>query len=182
MVAPAFPKVRVGDPIRHESLSVFPLFAENHEKPIEYVLSDEATYSRSRAALGRLKALITSPTLAVEEKGKPIYTTRNCTRLFIATNNDEAFPAAIGERRSAVFKFSDVYKEDQTFFSQLRSELENGGREALLYDLLHANLSALPNPTVIPKTQALVEQQVLALDSVTSFALDALESGSLASR
>lgn len=144
-----------------------------------YVLSDEATYSRSRAALGRLKALITSPTLAVEEKGKPIYTTRNCTRLFIATNNDEAFPAAIGERRSAVFKFSDVYKEDQTFFNQLRSELESGGREALLYDLLHADLSALPNPTVIPKTKALVEQQVFALDSVTSFALDSLESGQL---
>ena len=146
-----------------------------------YVLSDEATYSRSRAALGRLKALITSPTLAVEEKGKPIYMTRNCTRLFIATNNDEAFPAAIGERRAAVFKFSDVYKDDREFFGQLRSELENGGRESLFYDLLHADLSALPNPAVIPKTQALVEQQVLALDSVTSFALDALESGQLVS-
>ena len=36
-----FPGIRVGDPIRHESLAVFPLFAEPNGK-VEYLLSDEA--------------------------------------------------------------------------------------------------------------------------------------------
>ena len=35
------PAIRIGDPIRHESLTVFPLFAEPHGK-VEYLLSDEA--------------------------------------------------------------------------------------------------------------------------------------------
>ncbi|HEV8059003.1 MAG TPA: DUF6569 family protein [Gemmataceae bacterium] len=36
-----FPGIRVGDPICHESLTVFPLFAEPHGQ-VEYLLSDEA--------------------------------------------------------------------------------------------------------------------------------------------
>ena len=35
-----FPEVRVGEPIRHEALSVFPLFAGTGN-PVEYLLSDE---------------------------------------------------------------------------------------------------------------------------------------------
>jgi ARG and Rhodanese-Phosphatase-superfamily-associated Protein domain len=35
------PAVRIGEPIRHESLTVFPLFAEP-DRPVDYVLSDEA--------------------------------------------------------------------------------------------------------------------------------------------
>ncbi|MGA2255312.1 MAG: DUF6569 family protein [Thermoguttaceae bacterium] len=36
----AFPEVRVGDPVRHEALSVFPLFATT-ASPVEYLLADE---------------------------------------------------------------------------------------------------------------------------------------------
>jgi hypothetical protein len=36
------PEVRVGDPIRHEALTVFPLFSPQQEETIEYLLSDEA--------------------------------------------------------------------------------------------------------------------------------------------
>jgi hypothetical protein len=36
------PEVRVGDPIRHEALTVFPLFSPAPEEVIEYLLSDEA--------------------------------------------------------------------------------------------------------------------------------------------
>ena len=36
------PEVRVGDPIRHETLTVFPLFSPPSEEAIEYLLSDEA--------------------------------------------------------------------------------------------------------------------------------------------
>ena len=35
------PEVRVGDPIRHEALTVFPLFSPP-EETVEYLLSDEA--------------------------------------------------------------------------------------------------------------------------------------------
>lgn len=41
-----FPGIRVGDPICHESLTVFPLFAESNGR-IEYLLSDEALQAGS---------------------------------------------------------------------------------------------------------------------------------------
>ena len=36
-----FPGIRVGNPICHESLTVFPLFTEPHGQ-VEYLLSDES--------------------------------------------------------------------------------------------------------------------------------------------
>jgi hypothetical protein len=39
-----FPQVRIGDPIRHESLTVFPLFAEANGA-VDYLLADEAIQS-----------------------------------------------------------------------------------------------------------------------------------------
>src|SRR5260370_31087384 len=41
-----FPGIRVGDPTRHESLTVFPLFAEPNGQ-VEYLLSDEAMHAGS---------------------------------------------------------------------------------------------------------------------------------------
>jgi hypothetical protein len=38
----SLPEVRIGDPIRHEALAVFPLFASAHVHDIAYLLSDEA--------------------------------------------------------------------------------------------------------------------------------------------
>src|SRR4051812_4989020 len=38
---PALPEARVGDPVQHESLAVFPLFSEP-QGGVEYLLADEA--------------------------------------------------------------------------------------------------------------------------------------------
>ena len=48
------PEVRVGEPLRFEALTVFPLFTDS-DSPVEYDLSDEA---------------ISSKTLTVEEVGE----------------------------------------------------------------------------------------------------------------
>src|SRR5260370_40944312 len=42
----SFPGIRVGNPIRHESLTVFPLFAEPNGQ-VDYLLSDEALQAGS---------------------------------------------------------------------------------------------------------------------------------------
>lgn len=39
-----FPGIRIGDPIRHKSLTVFPLFTQTNG-PVDYLLSDEAIQS-----------------------------------------------------------------------------------------------------------------------------------------
>lgn len=42
----AFPKIRVGEPVRHQSLSLFPLFTDT-ESDLEYQLADEAIAQES---------------------------------------------------------------------------------------------------------------------------------------
>jgi len=62
-----FPEIRVGDPIRYESLSVFPLFS-NRESPVEYLLSDEGIGSGS-VTVEEVSEGGSVPNLLVENKG-----------------------------------------------------------------------------------------------------------------
>lgn len=62
-----FPEVRVGEPIRHEALSVFPLFAGT-ESPVEYLLSDEGIGSGA-VTVEEVSEAGSVPDLLVENKG-----------------------------------------------------------------------------------------------------------------
>ena len=63
----ALPKLRVGDPVRHETLSVFPLFSEPNSN-IEYRLSDEALADES-LLVEEISEGGSVPDLLVENKG-----------------------------------------------------------------------------------------------------------------
>ncbi len=63
----ALPKLRVGDPIRHETLCVFPLFSEPNGK-VEYRLSDEALADES-LLIEEISESGSVPDLLVENKG-----------------------------------------------------------------------------------------------------------------
>jgi hypothetical protein len=63
----AFPALRVGDPIRHESLSVFPLFAPSCRE-VEYRMSDEALADQS-VVVEEVSESGSVPDLLVENKG-----------------------------------------------------------------------------------------------------------------
>ena len=63
-----FPEIRVGDPIRHEGLAVFPLFAESGNG-VEYDLSDEAI-NKGHITVEELSEAGSVPDLAVENTGE----------------------------------------------------------------------------------------------------------------
>jgi hypothetical protein len=66
---PAFPTIRVGDPIRHEALTVFPLFrAEPAEEEVDYLLSDEAVKAGS-VTVEEISDSGSVPTLMVTNTG-----------------------------------------------------------------------------------------------------------------
>ena len=62
-----FPDVRVGEPIRHKALSVFPLFTAA-ENPVEYLLSDEGIGSGA-VTVEEVSEAGSVPDLLVENKG-----------------------------------------------------------------------------------------------------------------
>jgi len=66
---PAFAKIRVGEPIRHESLSIFPLFPANGVPgEIDYLLSDEAV-AAGTVTVEEINESGSVPTLMVTNKG-----------------------------------------------------------------------------------------------------------------
>src|SRR5271166_5084598 len=63
----SFPHVRVGDPVRCQALSVFPLFG-GQQTPVEYLLSDEGIGSGS-VTVEEVSEGGSVPNLMVENKG-----------------------------------------------------------------------------------------------------------------
>ena len=63
----AVPQVRVGEPLRHQSLSVFPLF-DGRQTPVEYLLADEGIGSGS-VTVEEVSEGGSVPDLLVENKG-----------------------------------------------------------------------------------------------------------------
>jgi hypothetical protein len=63
----AFPEIQVGDPVRYEALSVFPLFSRL-ERPVEYLLSDEGIGNGS-VTVEEVSEGGSVPNLLVENKG-----------------------------------------------------------------------------------------------------------------
>ena len=63
----AFPKVRVGQAVRHQALSVFPLF-DGSQVPVEYLLSDEGIGSGC-VIVEEVSEAGSVPDLLVENKG-----------------------------------------------------------------------------------------------------------------
>ncbi len=123
--------------------------------------ADEAFWAGDRKAIGVLKALVTESTLQIEMKHRDAFRVKNHISIIMASNNDWVVLAALDERRFAVFDVAETRKQDRPFFERLIHQLEHGGYEALLCDLLHFDLGSCGvDPCVIPKTAALLDQKL----------------------
>lgn len=138
--------------------------------------AEEAVWAGDKNAEGRLKGLITSKHQMVEHKGVDPIRLQNYVRLLMTSNEDWVVPAGKDERRFCVLDVGDAAAQNHGYFAQLYHELDNGGREKLLYDLLHFDLSKVDLWT-IPRTEALLEQKLRSLDSVESWWFDRLLEG-----
>jgi hypothetical protein len=71
---------------------------------------------------------------------------------------DWVIPAGADARRFFVLNASAAHKQDRKYFRKIVYQMENGGREALLYLLLHRDLSGF-NVGAVPQTDALATQK-----------------------
>ena len=139
--------------------------------------ADEAVWAGSKEAEGRLKGLITSNSQMIEQKGVDAVRLDNFVRLIMTSNEGWVVPAGKDERRWAVFDVDPRCAQNHDYFREMQAELDNGGREALLHDLLTFDLSKV-DPCTIPRTNALLEQKIRSLDPLDSWWLERLRSGS----
>ena len=73
---------------------------------------------------------------------------------------------------------SDSKAEDHQYFQSIAEEMENGGLEAMYYELLHWDISKI-NLREAPRTKALLSQIIASFDSVQKFWFECLSRGSI---
>jgi hypothetical protein len=96
----------------------------------------------------------------------------------MASNEDWVVPAGERERRYFVLKVSDDKLQDHGWFKGINEELDDGGYEAMLYDLLHRDLGDF-HPRQLPKCNDLTGQQALSMGPLDSWWVELLETGTL---
>ena len=142
------------------------------------VFADEAFWAGDKRAEGVLKGLVTEDNIAIEMKGIDVQSSPNYVRLILASNNEWIIPASADQRRFVVIEASEARMQDASYFGSIINQIENGGREALMYFLSERDLSGV-NLRNIPKTEALVMQQLHSLDSVAQWLYNCLYSGEI---
>ena len=154
------------------------------------LLADEAVPPGNRNAAGLVKNFITDETIMVEPKGVDSFSAPNRLKVIIASNNAYVVDASDDERRYAVLNVSSRFAappgagpEDVRvrFWRDLRAEMDGGGIEAFLHDLLEMDLGDWHPRYDVPQTTALNEQRAASLKGFDRIWFDALASGELPS-
>jgi hypothetical protein len=145
-----------------------------HLKDAVFVFADEACYPGDKSAVGRLKALITEPTLTIEPKGVDAFQLANHINLVMASNETWTIPAELDSRRFMCLDVSAAHKQDKAYFGALQRQMDAGGLAAWMHALLAWDWSQadLRNP---PQTGGLRAQKVHSLGPIESYWNEAIE-------
>lgn len=144
-----------------------------------FLFADEAVWAGDKQAEGTLKRMITEPTLVFEPKGLDAYEGSNMLTVMMASNEEWVAPVAEDDRRYVIFDVSDERKGDDDYFGQLIAELESGGREAFLHDMLELDVKGWHPRKDRPVTRALNEQKAETADPLVEWLGNILEEGML---
>ena len=127
--------------------------------------ANEALWGGTRSDAGKLKALITDLTIPIEQKGVDSISMSNYLRIFVSSNEAWAVPIDPDDRRFVILDPSDSHKQDQKYFAAICGETERGGREALMYDLLHEDLDDF-HPRAKPTSRFGFDMKLRSADTV----------------
>ena len=149
-----------------------------HLRDAVVVFADEAFFAGDRSHASVLKGLITDPFITIEGKHKNAVTARNVTHLLMASNDDWIVPAGQNERRFCVIDVSPCRQQNHAYFGPLNQQMENGGLEAMLYDLQQLDLTSF-NVRAVPTTEALIDQKLRSLSGPDAWLYDCLQRGEI---
>lgn len=142
------------------------------------VFADESVWAGDKQGSGAIKAIITEPTLAIERKGREIVTVKNVSHVMMASNDSWVAPVGARDRRFVVLDVKDARVGDHAYFDALGHEQANGGAPALLWDLLHYDLSVF-RPERLPETVARRDQIIASMEPLSRWLVDRLSEASI---
>lgn len=138
--------------------------------------AEEAFWAGDKHAEGRLKGLITSENQMIESKGIDPIRMPNRVRVLMTSNEEWVVPAGKDERRFCVLDVHPRCAQNHDYFREMDDELNNGGRETLLDDLLSFDIDSI-HLRQAPRTAALLEQKLRTLEPIESWFYDRLIAG-----
>lgn len=147
-----------------------------HLRDCVFLFADEAFFAGDKQHVGVLKAIITEPTLTIEAKYANAIQVPNMLHIMMASNEEWVVPASVEARRFLVLNVSNARKGDLAYFDAIQAELNAGGYEAMLHDLMAYDLSRF-NVRAVPNTIGLEEQKKLSLQIPQQWWLDVLHRG-----
>ena len=150
----------------------------SHLKDACMVFADEALWGGQNHVTGVLKSMVTEKNLVIEQKGKDVIILPNHIRLIIASNDSWVVPAGLEERRFVIIDVGTDYMQDHDYFEKVVNQMENGGYEAMLYDLMHHDYSDV-NLRKIPQTKGLQEMKIHSMTPIQIFWYNILTNGYL---
>ena len=142
------------------------------------VFLDEALFVGDRKASDRLKSLVTEPDILINEKFQPARQIKSFHRFIAATNADHFKNTERDDRRDFTLRVSESRKGDHQFWKDLYHEIDNGGTEALVHDLLALDLSDF-NVREKHNTKELLEQKLNSLGPIAHWWYESLLQGSI---
>ena len=148
-----------------------------HLKHAVLIHANEALWGGNKKEIGTVKAMITEQRCLIEGKGKDRIMVKNFKHLILSSNEDWPVHIDADDRRFFVLRVSEKHKEDHEYFSAIQTELDNGGYEGLLYDLLHENISDF-NPRQLPHSDESFAIKLRSADSDIRYIYEALSEGS----
>ena len=147
-----------------------------HLKNAVLIHGNEALWGGNKKDIGKLKALITEKEKNIEAKGKDIITIPNFTHLILSSNEDWAVHLDRDDRRFFVLHVSNEHKEDKAYFKGIHDELNHGGLEAFLFELLQEDISDF-NHRQPPYSTEAFEMKLMSGNSCERYIYEALKLG-----
>ena len=144
-----------------------------------YLFLDEAIWAGDKEADRKLKTLTTEKWLMIEPKGINSFQWVNRLGLYMSGNDKWIVPASHDERRYAVNRINERWKQDKSYFTPLFAEIDNGGAAAMLYDLLQLDLDGWHPREHVPQTKALLDQKMLGMTGLEQWYVHLLSVGEL---
>ena len=149
-----------------------------HLREALLISANEALWDSGKRGVGALKGLITDHFFPLEAKGVDIQLLANYRRVIVSSNEDIPVTTDMDDRRFLVLRVSDHHKGDRQYFRAIHEQLNNGGREALLYDLQNLDLDGF-DPRDVPRTDEAFKLKMRSADSVVNWWRNCLADGSL---
>jgi hypothetical protein len=147
-----------------------------HLRDCIFLFADEAFFAGDRVHTGILKSIITEPDLTIEGKFKVVTQAMNYLHLMMASNEEWVVPASLDAWRFAVYNVSNERVGDFVYFAAIAEQLENGGHEAMLAELLSRDISRF-NVRKIPQSEGLKDQKRLSLRTHETWWVECLQRG-----